>query len=433
MNPPSIDSAARMVGHSNAGTNSRQVEPYHIPRPINAASSDELTAVVLSCFLPKLQKSLPSFDTSTSQVCGSWVEMLPSIVARAHSGELITAATRAFGTIILDRGPEGKHKIFHAIEEYVATLQKLNIALQSSESFFKIETAAAILCLAMVELMLPKSEGNTFAHFGGLGALINMYSPEVFSSGDFHLIFLGCRSVLLFQALNARKSSFLGQEEWLTTPFRHHLPSDMQKLIGDVAVLPSILEEIDTLQALPPDAAVQRAYMAKIALSGVHDRLSKWDGRFGKEEKSNHEFLQHTDITDRWKDEVLDFWFSSLLAANVYTHMWDFQIICRTEIAELSSFVRDCNGYGIARVGKAREEHDPRLLALATRIYQCMEYLLQDEMMLYGPAAAIFPLKTAYNVLIRDMDGNKEQIKRCWKYFDRVCGKGFLSASVGTI
>jgi dihydroxyacetone kinase len=47
------------------------------------------------------------------------------------------------------------------------------------------------------QLMLPKSDGNTFAHFGGLGALTNMYSPEVFSSGDFHAIFVGYRPVLV--------------------------------------------------------------------------------------------------------------------------------------------------------------------------------------------------------------------------------------------
>jgi hypothetical protein len=92
------------------------------------------------------------------------VEMLPSIVARVRSGELITAAIRAFGTIILDRGPEGKHRSFHSIEAYVAALQKLKYALQSSESYFKIETAAAIVCLAMVEVRTHSSQRSKLAH-----------------------------------------------------------------------------------------------------------------------------------------------------------------------------------------------------------------------------------------------------------------------------
>lgn len=58
-----------------------------------------------------------------------------------------------------------------------------------------------------------------------------------------------------------------------------------------------------------------------------------------------------------------------------------------------------------------------------------MEYLLQDEMLLFGPAAAIFPITTAYDVLIGDMGGNGEQIKHYRKFFERIRERGFLSAS----
>ena len=56
----------------------------------------------------------------------------------------------------------------------------------------------SLLMISSPQLMLPKSDSsNTLAHFGGLGALIKMYSPEVFSSGDLHVIFVGCRPVLV--------------------------------------------------------------------------------------------------------------------------------------------------------------------------------------------------------------------------------------------
>lgn len=45
--------------------------------------------------------------------------------------------------------------------------------------------------------MLPESDSKTLAHFGGLGVQINMSAPEVFDSGDFHVIFVGCRPVLV--------------------------------------------------------------------------------------------------------------------------------------------------------------------------------------------------------------------------------------------
>ncbi|KFY50094.1 hypothetical protein V495_00349 [Pseudogymnoascus sp. VKM F-4514 (FW-929)] len=411
VNPPKVDRAARRIGHNdNPGTSQIRARPCQISRPIDTASSSELTAIIVGRFLPRFRKNPFLFDTSTSQVCGAWVEMLPSIVARANSGELITAAARAFGLVVLDRGPEGKYKNFTAL----------------------MQTAAAIVCLAMVELMLPKSDSNTLAHFGGLAALINMYSPEVFDSGDFHVIFVGCRPVLLLQALTLRKSTFLAREEWLRAPFRYHSPSEMQTLMGDIAVLPSILEGIDGVQTLPPETALRSAYKLKIMLSEVLVRLSRWDDQFEIKNKLDYRSPQHAEFAHCWQDEISDFWFSSLLAANVSTYMWAFKIICFTELAKLSLLLPNCDGHSISRVGDAWEEHKARLSTLATRICQSMEYLLQDEMLLYGPAAAMWPLGIAYNVLVRDMEGNKEQIKRYWEFLDRIRDRGFLSASVGT-
>lgn len=54
-----------------------------------------------------------------------------------------------------------------------------------------------MIWFCLLQLMLPESQSNTLTHFGGLGALINMYSPEVFETGDFHVIFVGCRPVLV--------------------------------------------------------------------------------------------------------------------------------------------------------------------------------------------------------------------------------------------
>ena len=206
----------------------------------------------------------------------------------------------------------------------------------------------------------------------------------------------------------------------------------MQILIGDAVVLPSILEEIDNLQHISTDTAMEKAYKIRTTLFDVLVRLSRWDGQFKIEEKPSPASLQHADVRDCQQDEIPDFWFSNVLAANVYTHMWAFQIICLTELAKASLFLPNDHGSSISGVGEMDIKHKKRISALATKICQCMEYLLQDEMRLYGPAAALFTLKTAYGVLIGDMEGNKEQIKRCWMFFDRIRDRGYLSATVHT-
>ena len=57
--------------------------------------------------------------------------------------------------------------------------------------------------------------------------------------------------------------------------------------------------------------------------------------------------------------------------------------------------------------------------------------MLQDEMLLYGPAAAMWPLATAYSVLTQDVDGNREQLARCRYLLGRIRERGFLSAPFG--
>jgi len=315
--------------------------------------------------------------------------------------------------------------------------------------------------LAMVELMLPESQSNTLTHFGGLGALINMYSPEVFETGDFHVIFVGCRPVLLLQALTARKSTFLGLEEWLRIPFRKHPPSEMQTLLGDIAILPSILEAIDHLQSQGPDPAPSPSPSPspdpselKAKLSEVLACLSKWDGHFEIRQKRSariHIHNDHSRTSTSTFTPVPDFWFPNLLAANISIHVWAFQIICLAELSKLNKRFPSgeaCDDYNCnlnnptttenASLEKQhKHKHKPKIppstpaLALATKICQSMEYMLQDEMLLYGPAAAMWPLATAYTVSIQDGDGNKEETERCWGFMGRIRERGFLSVGVG--
>lgn len=104
---------------------------------------------------------------------------------------------------------------FRTFEAYNSTLQQLKHALLASKVFFSIETVTSIVCLATVEvsvvasldwslviipicqLMFPTSSAGLFAHFAGFNALVKSYPPDLFSSDDFHEIFVGCRPILV--------------------------------------------------------------------------------------------------------------------------------------------------------------------------------------------------------------------------------------------
>ncbi|KAF2846697.1 hypothetical protein T440DRAFT_501575, partial [Plenodomus tracheiphilus IPT5] len=422
--PSNVGLIALNVGCAIPGSSAREPPTWQIPRPIDIASSEEYAAVVLSCFVPKYQQNPPSFDISTSQVCGAWVGILPSLVARASSGELITSATKAFATSILDRSAQAKSKSFQSLEAYNTTVQRLNKELLSAKGFFSVQTAASIVCLAMVELMLPISDNGHLAHCGGLGALINSFSPGLFACSELHAIFVGCRPVLLFQALTTRKATFLGQNKWLTSPFKHHPPSEIQALIGDAAILPSIMETIDILPTLPRTTAVAQAQEMETKLGETFGHLSKWSERFERDMNGSPGPPRQIEVLECRKHSITHFWFPSLVAANVHTHMWAFQIICLLERGKLVPYLPDGDA------GRDESRIFDNLSSFASNICQCMEYLLQDDLQLFGPASAVFPLNIAYEVLNKDKELHKQQIERCCVVFDQIRGRGISSKAL---
>ncbi|KAH7118020.1 hypothetical protein B0J11DRAFT_537302 [Dendryphion nanum] len=431
--PSVVYSASCITDHSILEEGARDPQKCWIPGLISSVTSDEFTAVILNSFVPGDQLNQSSFDSTTSQVCGAWVEILPSLVAQAQPGGLISLATRAFGTAILDRSHEGKSKGFRSSEAYIATLHELKKALLTWKSSLSIETAAAIVCLAMAELLLPTSNEAMYAHCRGLSALLGSYMPELFSSDSFHSIFVGCRPVLLFQACDTRKSTFLAQEKWLTIPFRHHPPSDMQKLIGEAAIIPSIMEEIDLLPSLPHAMAISRAFKAQDTVSGVLKRLDDWKGRFGRLTIGPPTgYLQILD-PDRAHITASNIWFPNLLAANVHIHLWAFQIICIAQLETLSLYTFGREGEHETGNPRSYDRNNFRQLSLAAKIRQSVEYLLQDAMKLHGPAAALFPLKIAYDVFMKDAEGNREHIRHCHKLFDRIYNKGFSKGGASSV
>lgn len=122
------------------------------PGPVDPPTASEFTAVILNCFTPGNSFVPSSPDSSTIQVCGAWVGVLPRLADEMRSDALIFAAVKAFGTAILDRGPDGKRMNFRSLEAYHSTLQWLRHDLVASKVSFDIKTAASIACLAMVEV-----------------------------------------------------------------------------------------------------------------------------------------------------------------------------------------------------------------------------------------------------------------------------------------
>ncbi|KAJ5917781.1 hypothetical protein N7454_010156 [Penicillium verhagenii] len=109
--------------------------------------------------------------------------------------------------------------------------------------------------------------------------------------------------------------------------------------------------------------------------------------------------------------------------ANVFTNLWALQIVCMLEMKRFANRIPQ-----ISESDLGLGEIDILVFALARQIYSSMDYLLQDEMELFGPASTFFPLRVAFQTFNVDQFGYKEDIACIETIVKRLHRKGLLSA-----
>lgn len=189
----------------------------------------------------------------------------------------------------------------------------------------------------------------------------------------------------------------------------------MQTLLSDVASLPSALEEVDCLDAVPnitavkQGAATTKARRAKQKLQKILRCLLQWEDHL----EGYVPYLHPSQALQRLANTGPSFGFTGLLSANVHIHVWAFQIICLVEVEKVDLYLFDCGDDDLLDSSAIRARNDFEVLGLAVKILRSLEYMLQEERKLYGPAASLFPLRTAYEALKRDHGRNSKHVKRC--------------------
>lgn len=188
--------------------------------------------------------------------------------------------------------------------------------------------------------------------------------------------------------------------------------------MSDVAILPSLLEEADVLRSSSPNTVFARAQTVKAGIMEVLGHVSIWKDRYQMKGTDPSYFVtQHPGVKHQ-QDSDAFFSFPDSMTGNMHAHAWAFEIICLTEIEKIDMLLPDegCTN-------NLRNFRD-RIFRLAARICQSIRYFLRDEMKLFGPATAIFPLKIAYDALSVDPHRNHEHLTRCRQLIVCIHRKG---------
>ncbi|KAH7063718.1 hypothetical protein B0J12DRAFT_178756 [Macrophomina phaseolina] len=385
--------------------------------PIGTTTIADYVAVTLNSYLSLEQNNGSLPNSYTNQVCGGWVEILPRLAAEAQPGDLLSAAITAIGASILDNVSIGSRVDYRSLEANSSALRQLRRQLAMPTRVFSIETFAAVGCLAMTELTLSSPGDRMLGHLAGLNALLKSCPPEMFSSGMFHSIFVGCRPVLFIMALLMHKTTFLAQKDWLRKPFRLHPPSDMQVLISDTAALPSVLERADRLHHLPNKDADKEGHQIQKALADILSRLSAWPDLSETEESDlpNNTQVPREQSAAEARAPRPSVHFTNSLEVNQHLYLWTFKIICLVKLREVRLLLKTHQN--------SKNLHD-EILKLAIRICHSADYLLQDGMKLYGAVAVLFPLQIASEAFSDGTDANYEHLVHCKRLIERIHGKG---------
>ncbi|PCH01806.1 Hypothetical protein PENO1_041210 [Penicillium occitanis (nom. inval.)] len=328
-------------------------------------------------------------------------------------------------------------------EDNVESFQSYELALRSLRKSVAVdrrydtELLASIMCLSLVELMMPSTSLALEAHLKGAGQLFQAYGPEACSIGMLHTLFVGFRPLLIFEAFQLRQPTFLASPAWTDVPFSNASASPMQSLLNKAAIIPSLMSHSDTLLA--------KAHEVSFGTE-VKDLFNRFVDALIDLENWEMDYCHESDRWCYWPSHIpaaypvtgdsisycKPLWYTNVTMANVYTNLWACRIICFSEVERLTQHFpsfRFPHHIPLSKTLNLKHIYTNKT-ALAKQICLSMEYLLREEMGLFGPASTYFPLQVAYETFLEDESKGKEGIAFVEGVVLRLVQKGLRSAPV---
>lgn len=213
----------------------------------------------------------------------------------------------------------------------------------------------------------------------------------------------------------------------------------MQSLLSQAAGIPSLLNQSDTLLKELPRHSSNDERVSELTRSfcDVLNDLERWEEENCQDSSYRWCYRPHDSVEPNTTPaeracRYSNLQFTSVTAANIHTNLWAFRIICLTEVqrlfdrvdySDLSQTVPLLRPLSLTQIPAYK-------VILAQQISASMEYLLSDEMSLFGPASTYFPLQIAYEVFLGNQDRWHQEITFVEYIVKRLVAKGLRSAPV---
>ncbi|KAL7953035.1 hypothetical protein V8C34DRAFT_297959 [Trichoderma compactum] len=391
-----------------------------------STEQDYLISVIIENFTPAQERSLVRTVDGTaacldSRVCGSWVTLLPEIAARSSvHPNVLQFAIKSLGYSILRKTPQ-------ALEAYGETLSLLKSSLAMAAEVSFEEILAIILCLTLAEVLLGTEHNGWLAHTRGVCKLVQEKGPEAFKTGVLHQLFTSFRIFMLLGAIQQRNESFLDEPAWKIEPFSSKPKTLMQSLLDQISGLPSLLQRLDAISGSGQEHQKEDiAALYKDFDIQMH-HLKDWEANIKISTNSRILWWPVASSPDHETPFPISYEFANILVANTMSHYWSFLLVLQISISTLLTISEE-KGVDVAYLLKRRATISPEnRVALARDICQSMQYHLQPEMGLYGPAATLYPINVALQIF-REENKMKEVVC-CENFISKLETMGILLAS----
>ncbi|KAL5316396.1 hypothetical protein ACEPPN_015441 [Leptodophora sp. 'Broadleaf-Isolate-01'] len=362
-----------------------------------STEQEYLVSIIIENFTPAQEVLLVNSGSGTaaclnSRVCGAWVTLLPDIVALSSVHlNVLQFAIKSLGYSVLG-------KVSETLEAYGETLRSLNDVLGVAGEGSLEDLLAVMLCLSMTEVLQGTEHTGWAMHTQGISKLVQERGPETFKRGVLHQLFTSFRIFMVLGSIQQRKDSFLDDPSWKTIPFMSEPKSLMQNLLDEVAGLPALLQRLDTISI--PRRESQDMEISSLLSDFVSqmNHLEDWEKNLKLTSGSNLLWWPVASSSERKTTFPTSYGFANILIANTMLHCWSFLIIVQISIGSLR-IVTDRNDTGLPVEPRHRSGlSQDKTVELAKDICKSMQYHLQPEMKLYGPAATLFPINIAFQV-----------------------------------
>ncbi|TVY49975.1 Uncharacterized protein LOCC1_G000484 [Lachnellula occidentalis] len=395
------------------------------PRNVNTKSSilEQAEKVTTSLSQLFLADYIPQGGKAKQEPPVSWLQTV-QITGNLGTNTSLPLAITALSLVRLGRKHQSVELQNQGMAVYGQALEGIQAILSSDYLIFEEQTLASCMTLLVFEV-LETSGSNVrgwISHIQGISRLFQLRGPALHISESSHQLFLGFRRTGIVYALATRRSSYLGDEEWLTIPWQRVPKSDFHHLLDIMARMPGLIERTElaiSMDSILP-SPMEMEFLREKSWT-IERQLRTWyvnlvDSSTTPLHSETPRTIASATLSDLQPLTGSSLDFPSFEIARMHLFYWAALLLIYNNLTSIPSPSTPLHQF--SHVHLQSEIHPT-----ATLIARSIPYLLSPETQTMGPQNVCFSLRIAMHAFSEL--GEDKEVRWCRDVFEELDKRGF--------